>query len=72
MSSFDQLAFAKEKTKVKITTEDYPFNDKGYIVIKLVDSKGKTIHSKCKIIILSPIVKATINGLANHIMVKFA
>lgn len=42
-------AFAKEKVKVKITTDDHPFKDKGYIVIKLVDSKGKAIHSKGKI-----------------------
>lgn len=42
-------AFAKEKVKVKITTEDYSLNNKGFIVIKLVDSKGKEIHSKGKI-----------------------
>ncbi len=39
-------AFAKEKVKVKITTDDHPFKDKGYIVIKLVDSKGRAIYSK--------------------------
>lgn len=39
-------AFAKEKVKVKITTDDHPFANKGYIVIKLVDSKGKAINSK--------------------------
>ena len=39
-------AFAKEKVKVKITTEDNVFANKGYIVIKLVDSKGKNIKSK--------------------------
>lgn len=38
-------AFAKEKVKVKITTDDHPFKDKGYIVIKLVDSKGRAIKS---------------------------
>lgn len=37
---------AKEKVKVKITTEDHPFKNKGYIVIKLVDSKGRAIKSK--------------------------
>ena len=37
---------AKEKVKVKLTTEDYPLKNKGYIVIKLVDSKGKDIKSK--------------------------
>lgn len=37
---------AKEKVKVKITTDDHPFNDKGYIVIKLVNSKGKSIKTK--------------------------
>ena len=39
-------AFAKEKVKVKITTEEYPLNNKGWIVIKLVDSKGRDINSK--------------------------
>jgi hypothetical protein len=39
-------AFAKEKVKVKITTDDYPLSNKGYIVIKLVDSHGKAIKSK--------------------------
>ncbi len=39
-------AFAKEKVKVKITTDDYPLNNKGFIVIKLVDGQGKEIKSK--------------------------
>ena len=39
-------AFAKEKVKVKITTEEYSLNNKGFIVIKLVDSHGKDIKSK--------------------------
>ncbi|MBP3225896.1 MAG: hypothetical protein ILA26_05110 [Methanobrevibacter sp.] len=39
-------AFAKEKVKVKISTDDHPFKDKAFIVIKLVDSKGRAIHSK--------------------------
>ena len=39
-------AFAKEKVKVKITTDEYPLNNKGFIVIKLVDSHGKNIKSK--------------------------
>ena len=43
-------AFAKEKVKVKITTDDYPITNKGYIVIKLVDSKGNDIKSKGKIL----------------------
>ncbi|WP_458405487.1 hypothetical protein, partial [Methanobrevibacter sp.] len=37
---------AKEKVKVKISTDDHPFKDKAYIVIKLVDSKGKEIYSR--------------------------
>ncbi|WP_432645582.1 hypothetical protein [Methanobrevibacter sp.] len=37
--------FAKEKVKVKITTDEYPINNKEYIVIKLVDSKGRDIKS---------------------------
>ncbi len=37
---------AKEKVKVKITTDDHPFANKGYIVIKLVDSKGRAINTK--------------------------
>lgn len=36
---------AKQKVKVKITTYDHPFANKGYIVIKLVDSKGRDINS---------------------------
>jgi hypothetical protein len=38
-------AFAKEKVKIKITTDEYPLNNKGFIVIKLVDSHGKAIRS---------------------------
>lgn len=38
--------FAKEKVKVKITTDDHPFKNKGYIVIQLVDSHGRPIYSK--------------------------
>ena len=38
--------FAKEKVKVKVTTEDYVLKNKGYLVIKLVDSKGKDIKTK--------------------------
>jgi len=38
--------FAKENVKVKISTEDSPFANKGYIVIKLTDSSGKPISSK--------------------------
>lgn len=37
---------AKEKAKVKITTEEYPLNNKGFIIIKLVDTKGFNIHSR--------------------------
>ena len=39
-------AFAKEKVKVKITTDDYPLNNKGFIVISLVDSHDNEIKSK--------------------------
>ena len=42
-------AFAKEKVKVKITTDDYPISDMGYIVIKLVDTHGRDIKSKATI-----------------------
>ena len=38
--------FAKEKVKIKISTDDHPFVNKGYIVIKLVDKNGFEIHSK--------------------------
>ena len=34
--------FAKEKVKVKITSEDHPFSYDGYIVIKLIDSENRT------------------------------
>ena len=36
---------AKQKVKVKISTDEYPLNNKGIIVIKLVDSKGRPIRS---------------------------
>ena len=38
---------AKQKVKVKISTDEYPLNNKGIIVIKLVDGKGNYIW-KCK------------------------
>ena len=37
--------FAKEKVKVKITTDDCVINNKGYIVIKLVNKDGREIKS---------------------------
>ena len=37
---------AKEKVKIKITTDDYPISSMGYIVIKLVDSHGREINTK--------------------------
>ena len=37
--------FAKEKVKVKISTDDCAIDHKGYIVIKLVDKKGRQIKS---------------------------
>ena len=36
---------AKQKVKVKISTDDCAIDNKGYIVIKLVDKKGKEIKS---------------------------
>lgn len=39
-------AFAKEKVKINITTEDYAIANKGYIVINLVDSNGNPISTK--------------------------
>jgi hypothetical protein len=36
---------AKQKVKVKITTDDALFDNKGYIIIKLVDKKGRDIRS---------------------------
>lgn len=39
-------AFAKEKVKIKISTDDNVYANKGYIIIKLVDSHGKAIKSK--------------------------
>ena len=41
--------FAKEKVKVKITDGDFVLNNKGYIVIKLVDKDGREIRSDGKI-----------------------
>ena len=46
MLIFISPTFAKEVTKIKITTDDHPFSDKGYIVIKVVDSHGDSIYSK--------------------------
>ena len=40
---------AKQKVNVKISTDEYPLNNKGIIVIKLVDSNGKDIKSAGKI-----------------------
>ena len=37
--------FAKEKVKIKITDGDFVLNNKGYIVIKLVDKNGREIKS---------------------------
>ena len=37
---------AKEKVKVKITTEDYALKNKGYIVIKLETSDGFIFFSR--------------------------
>ncbi|MCQ2970319.1 MAG: hypothetical protein MJ226_01930 [archaeon] len=37
--------FAKEKVKVNVSIDDHPLNNKGFIVIKLVDSRGKDIES---------------------------
>ena len=36
---------AKQKVKIKISTDDSIFDNKGYIIIKLVDKKGKEIKS---------------------------
>ena len=36
---------AKQKVKVKISTDDCVIKNKGYIVIKLVDKKGREIKS---------------------------
>jgi hypothetical protein len=36
---------AKQKVKIKISTDDCVIHNKGYIVIKLVDKKGKEIRS---------------------------
>ena len=41
-------AFAKENVKVKISTDKW-FDGKGVILIKLVDSHGREIHSNGKI-----------------------
>ncbi|MBQ2665906.1 hypothetical protein [Methanobrevibacter sp.] len=37
--------FAKEKVKIKITDGDFVLNNRGYIVIKLVDKEGREIKS---------------------------
>ena len=37
--------FAKQKVKVKISSGDYVLNNKGYVVIKLVDKDGREIKS---------------------------
>ena len=37
---------AKQKVKIKISTDEHPFPNKGYIVIKLVDSHGHAIRTK--------------------------
>ncbi len=37
---------AKQKVKVKISTDDCVIKNKGYITIKLVDKKGREINSK--------------------------
>jgi hypothetical protein len=36
---------AKQKVKIKISTDDSIFDNKGYIIIKLVDKKGREIKS---------------------------
>ena len=41
-------AFAKENVKVKISTDKW-LNNKGVIIIKLVDNQGKEIKSSAKI-----------------------
>ena len=40
---------AKEKVKVKISTDNSVFDHKGYIIIKLVDKNGREIKSDGKI-----------------------
>lgn len=37
--------FAKEKVKIKIKQGDYVLSNKGHIIIKLVDEKGREINS---------------------------
>lgn len=41
--------FAKEKVKIKITTDDSVFDNKGYIIIKLLNKNGREIRSNAKI-----------------------
>jgi hypothetical protein len=36
---------AKQKVKIKISTDDSVFDNKGYIIIKLVDKNGREIKS---------------------------
>ena len=38
--------FAKEKVKIKISTDDNVFSSKGEIVIKLVDGHGRLVRSE--------------------------
>ena len=40
---------AKQKVKIKISTDDCPIDNKGYIIIKLVDKKNREISSNGKI-----------------------
>jgi hypothetical protein len=42
-------AVAKQKVKIKISTDDCPIDNKGYIIIKLVDKKNREISSNGKI-----------------------
>lgn len=41
--------FAKQNVNIKITTEDQPFSNEGYIVIKVTDSNGRNIGNNGKI-----------------------
>ena len=43
---FVSPAFAKEVSKIEISTDEHPFPDKGYIVIKVVDKEGYPVYSK--------------------------
>ena len=42
-------AVAKQKVKIKVSTDDCPIDNKGYIIIKLVDKKNREISSNGKI-----------------------